>query len=168
MTKRFAEDTVVPISKTREEIAAQLARVGIKTVQWTDGDGQVALRFQLPLRDGQAPTVRYLMRLPTDAELANQARPRSWRPPVESKLAKLKAARGKREHRLILLWVKGTVELVLEKVHTIETALLPWMESPDGQTVAEVALPNLKALSQGAGALLPLPLAGPKALPPRA
>jgi hypothetical protein len=71
-------------------------------------------------------------------------------------MEKLLAARGKREHRLLLIMLKGLLNAVDAGVISDIDAFLPYLEGNDGRTVGEVATENLPKLATGsASRLLP-------------
>lgn len=157
--RRYAEDTTVPVSKSRGELDALLRGWGAQGIQWTDDfeHDRVMLRFVWP-RGEQRFMARFVVRLPTREQLAVDAVDGRSGRTSESKLRALMDARGKREHRLLVLWLKAALNAVDAGLVDAETLFLPFLEGKDGQTFAEAALPRLADLTTGSAArLLPPP-----------
>jgi len=161
--KRYAQDTSVPVGRSRGEIDALLRRWGAKGVQWTDDfdEGKVALRFAWT-HEGSQYMARFNINLPSEDELRKQAidgRSTNYGQGgrvSEAKLEKLRRARGQAEHRLLLFWLKAAFNAVEAGIISAEALFLPFLEGRDGKTVAEVAVPKLsELLSYNAGRLLP-------------
>jgi hypothetical protein len=162
----YAEGTVVPISRSREEIARVLQAWGASQVQWGDDyeAGLVMLRFMWTQKkaSGSAPAVgarrfqaRIVVKLQSKTEIEKEARAStrsSWRPTPKGKLEKLMAARGKREHRVLLLWLKATFNAIDMGIISAEEIFFPYMEGADGATVAEMAMPHIERLLGAGGA----------------
>jgi len=148
--RRFAEDTSVPVAKSRGEIDRLLREWGAKGIQWSDDfeHDTSTLRFVWTF-DGADYLARFTVHLPGRAELQEHAIDGRTGRVSERKLEQLLNARGKREHRLLLLWLKAALNAVEAGLVTAETLFLPFLEGRDGQTVAEVAVPRLAQLSTG-------------------
>jgi hypothetical protein len=147
---RFAEDTSVPVAKSRGEIDRLLREWGAKGIQWSDDfehDTSV-LRFVWRFEDLDY-LARFTVRLPGRAELEEHAIDGRTGRVSERKLEALLDARGKREHRLLLLWLKAALNAVEAGLVTAETLFLPFLEGRDGQTVGEIAVPRLTELTSG-------------------
>src|SRR5512139_2187020 len=111
LMRRYAQDTAVPVGRSRGEIDRLLREWGARGVQWTDDyqEGQVSLRFAWT---PEGATVQYMARfgltLPTDEmlrEMAVDGRTTSYGQGgkvSEAKLDKLRRSRGQAEHRLLL------------------------------------------------------------------
>lgn len=160
--RRYAQDTPVPISRSRGEIDSLLRSWGADGVQWTDEwtVGKITLRFIWP-KDGVKYQARFVLQLPTDEQVRTDPALRNrWGEVAAGKLDKALAARGKSEHRLLLLWLKAAFNAVDAGLVSAEVLFLPFLEGSDGQTVAERALPNLPHLLIGSADKL---LTAPKA-----
>lgn len=161
--RRYAQDTSVPIGRSRGAIDQLLRDWGCDQLQWSDdyARGRVRLRF-VWRRDDVSYVARFDLQLPTDEALRAQAvdsRDTSGRRIAEGKLAKLRAARGQSEHRLLLLWLKAALNAVDAGIVDAAALFLPFLEDKDGATVAEMALPRLGKLLVGTADRL---LEGPK------
>lgn len=150
MARLYAEDTRVPLSQTRGEIDRLLRGWNCDGIQWTDEHvrGRVTLRF-LWTRQSVTYVARFAIAIPTDAEIQKSGL-------SPSKVEKALRDRGKREHRLLLLWLKAAFNAIEGGIIPAELLFLPWLEGRDGQTVGEKALPRLQQLlvAHSADALL--------------
>lgn len=158
--RRFAEDTRVPVAKSRGEIDELLRGWGAEGVQWTDewSAGRVTLRFVWP-KEERRYSARLSLLLPGDKEI--RARPEMVNKQTgafrDAAYRDAIAARGKREHRLLLLWLKAAFNAVDAGLVAAEVIFLPFLEGKDGQTVAERALPRMAQLLLGSADTLLLP-----------
>lgn len=153
--RRYAEDTAVPISRSRGEIDKLLREWQAQGIQWTDDfeHDRVQLRFLWP-RGEQRFMARFSIHLPTREQLEPDARHGLSGRLLPEKLARLLAERGKREHRVLALWLKAALNAVDSGLVEAETLFLPFLEDRNGKTVAELALPKLGILLEGSGARL--------------
>lgn len=158
--RKHAEQTDVPISKSRAAIQRLLEDWGVRGVAWSDDFDRdmVTLRFVWNFKRADGSTLplqaRFEVRLPSRAELEPAATDKRTRKVSEVKLRKLLEGRGRREHRVLLLWLKGALNAVEEKMVRPEVLFLPFLEGRDGQTVADVATPMLERLTAGGASLL--------------
>ena len=155
-TRRFAEDTEVPISRSRQEIEQLLQQWGCDGVRWTDHyrTGVVVLEFLWTHQE-----VEYLARisvtLPSDEELRAAAVTEARRSFSKSRYEKLQRSRGQQEHRLLLLWIKAALNAVDGGLVEAAAIFLPFLVGPDDRTVYEHARLRMpKLLEFGAPALL--------------
>ena len=150
--RRYAEDTAVPISRSRGEIDTLLRAWGAQGIQWTDDfeHDRVQLRFLWP-RGEQRFMARFTLHLPTRVELEPEAIDRHTRRISPGKLQALLDGRGRREHRVLALWLKAALNAVDSGLVEAETIFLPFLEDRNGHTVAEIALPKLDLLLKGSG-----------------
>jgi hypothetical protein len=148
--RRYAEDTAVPISRSRGEIDSLLRAWGAQGIQWSDDfeHDRVMLRFVWP-RGDQRFMARFVVRLPGRAELEPEAIDQRTRRVSPGKLERLLLERGKREHRVLALWLKAALNAVDCGLVEAETIFLPFLEDRNGKTVAELALPRLGILLEG-------------------
>jgi len=148
MRRHFAEDTSVPVSRTRGDIDSLLRKWGCKGIQWTDQfeDGLVILRFAWLFKDNSY-MARFVLKLPTEAELRERAIDgRSYNKVSPNKLARLQEQQGQQEHRVLLLWLKAAFNAVEAGIVKAEEIFLPFIEGKNGQTVGEAILPRLNML----------------------
>jgi len=151
--RRFAEDTSVPISRSRGEIDQLLRAWGAQGIQWTDDfeHDRVMLRFVWP-RGEQRFMARFAISLQGREELEKEAA--GVYGIREAYLEKLMQGRGKREHRVLLLWLKAALNAVDSGLIDAETIFLPFLEDRNGKTIAEIALPRLGVLLEGSASRL--------------
>jgi hypothetical protein len=147
--RRFAEDTSVPISRSRGEIDQLLRSWGAQGIQWTDDfeHDRVMLRFVWP-RGEQRFMARFALSLQDREELKEEAKG-VYGTVREAYFEKLVQGRGKREHRVLLLWLKAALNAVDSGLIDAETIFLPFLEDRNGKTIAEIALPRLGVLLEG-------------------
>lgn len=156
--RRYAESTEVPIERSRREITELMQQWGCKQIAWADDfeRGRAALEF-VWRHEGQDYHARFAIELPSD-ELLRQAAVRkgAWRgsPPLAAKLERLRAARGRPEHRQMLLWLKAAFNAVRAGIIRAEALFLPWLVMRDGRTVGERAIQNLPMITAGGGVLM--------------
>lgn len=145
--RRYAEDTTVPISRSRGEIDAMLRAWGATGIQWTDefDVDRVTLAFVWP-RGEQRYHARFTLALPSEAELEPHARDGRNGAVSAAKLAKLMDARGKHEHRVLLLWLKAALNAIEAGIVDAEAIFLPFLVMKNGSTAAEEVKRNPGAL----------------------
>jgi len=157
--RKFAEHTEVAPEKSRGAINHILRSWGVSGIQWSDlyDENRVILQFVwTPVGSKTSYMAKLTLRLPTDEQLANEARHKRSGKVLDSKLERLKDRRGWREHRLLHIFLKGSFEAIENGVITAEQLFLPWLVGSDGRTVAEVVGPRLGTLvTRSAEALLP-------------
>jgi hypothetical protein len=156
--RRFAEDTAVPVTKSRAEIDRLLREWGARGLQWTDDweHGRIALKFLWRAADGKDYMARFAVALPTDEELrtASHHGGKAHAVFLPQKFQRLAEGRGRQEHRLLALWLKAALNAVAAGIVSAETLFLPFLEDRHGKTVAEIALPRLGNLLEGGAARL--------------
>lgn len=161
MVSRFAQDTEVPIARSRAEIEKLLRNWKCDGIRWTDlySRGLVFLEFMWNRSEDESYLARFHIQLPTDDQLSTHAiDQRSGRVSL-NKLERLKEGRGRMEHRILALWLKAALNAVEAGIVNAETLFLPWLVGGDGQTVADVAIPKLQKLLGGSATrLLALPV----------
>lgn len=150
MKRRYAEGTKVPIAKSRGEIDKLLRQWRAKGIQWSDDyeNDCSTLRF-VWVHDDTDYMARFSIDLPTADVLSSDAIDGRSGHVSDRKLKVLLDARGKQEHRLLLLWLKAALNAVDAGLVSAEALFLPFLEGSDGNTVAEIAVPRLKALVGG-------------------
>jgi len=148
--RRFAEDTAVPISRSRGEIDQLLREWGATGLQWTDEYDRdlVSLRFVWP-HEGNRYMARFSIKLPSRNDFEGQAIDKRSQTVSEAKLERLMRGRGRQEHRVLLLWLKAALNAVDAGIVKAQEVFLPFLEGKDGRTVAEVAVPQLTKLLAG-------------------
>jgi hypothetical protein len=74
----------------------------------------------------------------------------------------LKSQRGKKEHRLLLLWIKAAFNAIEAQIIYPEILFLPFFEGKDGHTVGEIAMERLPELLSGSATKLLPEMSGGK------
>lgn len=151
--RRYAERTNVPVQKSRGEIDKLLRNWGATGIQWTDdlAKGMVHLRFAWTYHS-TSYMARFDLRIDLPAE--DDALDRRNGAVSQAKLMKLRDNVGKREHRVLALWLKAAFNAVEEGLIEATVLFLPFLEDKNGRTVAEVAMPRLEALVSGSAVKL--------------
>lgn len=125
MTRRFAEDTRVPVSASQDTIKKLMKAAGSDQIAVYEASDRSAVAFRVEGRF-------YRITVPVVAGKASaeQEERRAW--------------------RLLLLLIKAKLEAVREGATTIEREFLADMLMPDGSTVAEwTAAPLALAYDKG-------------------
>lgn len=150
MKRKYAEKTTVPIAKSRGEIDKLLRSWGALGVQWTDEfeAGRMALRFTW-VHDETRYQARFLVDLEATEDIREQSHHLHTGAFSRNKFEKAMDARGRQEHRMLLLLLKAAFNAVDAGVMSAEQFFLPWIEDATGQTVAEQILPEMKKLLTG-------------------
>lgn len=119
MTRRFAEDTSVPTSKTQDEIKVRLRAAGADRIAVYEDSKSSAIAFSL----GQG---MYRVTVPIDPKAKNRAQDerRAW--------------------RLLGLLIKSKLEAVREGATTVEREFLADRLLPDGATMGEWSAAQLQ------------------------
>lgn len=140
MSKRFAEGTAVPVSRTRDEIESTLKRFGADRFAYFSEAGKAVIVFEA--RDRR---LRFSLPLPEtlpNKRNVEQAHRERW--------------------RALLLAIKAKLSSVETGIESFESAFLANIVLPDGQTVGDHSLPRVAALYKGEPMqpLLPAPKRG--------
>lgn len=156
---RFAENTDVPVSKTKTELDLLLAKhgalqrgvyeeTGRGVVMFTMAGRQIKLKIALPLPSAYLKPSKE----PTGWHKWKRERQLEW--------ARLQAEQAQRSAwRRLLLVTRAKLELVLDTGGNIEAEFLAHILLPDGRTVHEALEPQL-AESYAEGRMPPLLGAG--------
>lgn len=158
----YAERTDVPVARSRAEIDGLLKAWGANSIRWTDEfrEGVVVLEF-VWTHEGLEYLARFSMSLAHDDSLREQSRNARSGRVSESKLERLRAGRGRSEHRLLLLWLRAAFHAVAAGLVRAETLFLPFLVGRDGQTFGDAAIPRLRELLRGpASNILPAAASG--------
>ena len=134
-TRRYAEDTKVPVQKSLADIETLVSRHGGDQFMsgWTEGHAQVAFRVEGRL-------LRFRIPLPKpDSQGFEQERRRIW--------------------RSLLLCIKSKFEVVASGIEEFDEAFLANIVMSDGATFGEWAAPQIESMYQS-GKMPPL-LPGP-------
>jgi len=151
----YAQETGVPVSRSRGEIDRLLRAWGAQGIQWSDDFKRdtATLRF-IWNHKGTDYLARFAIHLPGRKELEESAVDGRTGQPSERKMEKLLDMRGKQEHRLLLLWLKAALNAVEAGIIDAAALFLPFLEDRYGKTVAEIAVPQLPKLTSGSATKL--------------
>jgi hypothetical protein len=155
--RKYAQDTNVSVGRSRGQIDALLRDWGVDGIQWTDHFKEDRIQLQFVWNhEGNDYLARIDLSLPTAEDLEDEAIDGRSGKVSEKKLDRLMAQRGKREHRLLRLFLQGALEAVDAGIIEAEQVFLPYLVGRDGKTVSEAVADRLPVLlSGGAGNLLP-------------
>lgn len=136
-TRRFAQDTSVPVGQTQGEIKDRLRKAGADQIATFEADERTAIAFRL----GAA---MYRVTIPIDTKAKNRAQEerRAW--------------------RLMGLLIKSKLEAVREGASTVEREFLADRLLHDGRTVVEWAAPQLDQAQREGRMPAQLLLEGPR------
>jgi len=149
------ESTSVSVGRSREQIDEMLRSWGVSGIQWEDDfdKGVCHLRFRWK-GDGeeggtQETVARFRIDMKSETELRELAVDGRSGKFSEKKYKRVKADRGKREHRLIFNLLKNMIESIEEGILPARSLLLPWIEDGEGVTVFERLSPYMDSISSG-------------------
>lgn len=136
MTRRFAEDTAVPVERSAAEVKKRLRDAGADSIAVYESAERSAVAFT-----AQGRMYRITVPIQPGSKVAAQEERRAW--------------------RLLLLLVKAKLEAVREGATTIEREFLADMLLGDGSTVHERAREEIR-IAYESGETPRLLLAGPR------
>lgn len=145
MTRQFAENTKVPVQKTRMEIETMLKKHGATRVVTVEGEGIALIAFLL---GGRAIKMQVHM------------------PPEPVKAAKFSGARRAWEQDCRRIWralnliLKAKLESIASKISTVEREFMPDVVMPNGQTVGNMLHEQIESAYQGGPPTLQLTYGG--------
>lgn len=144
-TRRFAEDTKVPVQKTRMEIETLLKKHGATRVVTYEGEGIALIGFML---GGRAIKMQVSV------------------PPEPVKAAKFSGARRAWEQDLRRIWralgliIKAKLESIASKISTVEREFMADVVMPNGATVGEMLRDQIDTAYRGGAPTLQLTYGG--------
>ena len=160
MARRFAENTEVPVERSRVDLEKLLRQHGATSTAVFNSPGQAAVAFEMRDR-------RILFRLtlpsPEDQEFThgrvNQHSQLYRLTPEQAEARWEKACR--RKWRALVLAIKAKLVSVDDGVESFEQAFMAHVVMPDGQTVADHIQPRIAAAyaERKMVPLLPTPVA---------
>lgn len=156
--RRYAEDTSVPIGKSRHEIDGLLRDWGCHQIMWGDDyrQGRAVVRFVWEF-EGTQYVARVTLKIPTDKELEAEAVHATTRAFLPAKFAKLAARRGWPEHRQLALWLRACFNAIEAGIIEPGQVFMPFLEDATGHTLGETLLPRLPQMLERGGARNLLP-----------
>jgi len=149
--RRYAQQTSVAVSKSKGEIDDLLQQWGASRLSWEDDfdEGQVSLRFMW-IHEGSSFNARFTLELQSREGLEEEAQHATTGKFSQPKFDKLLKRRGMVEHRGLLLFLKAVFNAVELGIISAEQVFLPYLEDEQGNTVADLVVPQLvRALAPG-------------------
>ena len=135
----FAEDTKVPIERSKAEIEAMLIRYGAD--QFVSGWGETEARIQFRANERY---IRFVLPIPKkDEPRFTQHARYTWKRRSEAEAVKAWEQELRRRWRALALVVKAKLEAVQSGIVGFEDEFMAHIVMPDGQTVAEHARPMI-------------------------
>lgn len=132
MTRRYAEDTKVPVTQSRAEIEALIGKQGGTTFATMIERTKAIVVFECKNR-----------RIRFDLPLLNE-------PDANTTAARNTAAKeNRRRWRALLLCIKAKFESVHGGIETFDSAFLAHIVLPTGETIGDAAIPQIGAAYEG-------------------
>lgn len=122
---KYAENTKVPADQSRSEIEKTLARFGADQFGYGTKEGSAVIVFRAHGRH-----VRFMLPLPTPKDRFNS---------IEAREKEVR-----RRWRSMAMCIKAKLESVATNIETFEESFLSNIVLPNGLTMAEIALPQIK------------------------
>lgn len=137
----YAEDTSVPVEKTRAEIEMMITRFGANRFMTGTEPGRAYIGFEM-----RGKVVRFVLPLPDQKEKRFWQTPAygNTRAPEKAYKAWEQACRA--AWRALGLCIKAKLEAVRQNITTFEHEFLAHFVLPNGQTMAEHFLPQLEEM----------------------
>ena len=136
---RYAAQTHVPVDRSKAEIERILVRYGADQfiAGWREGGATVAFRMANRLIRFNVPTPA-----PSERSFVKTETGRS-RSPGQARLAWEQACRQR--WRALALAIKAKLEAVESGIVTFDEEFLPYIVLPNGQTIAQMMVPQIQA-----------------------
>lgn len=128
----YASDTIVPVSRSQEEIRKTLVRYGATGFMFGQGNGNAMMMFEAKSR-----RVKFVLPLPKN--------------PESKRDQQLERTRW----RCLLLAIKAKLECVASGITTFEQEFLAHIVMPNGQTVGNLVAQEIEHSYKG-GTMQPL------------
>jgi hypothetical protein len=139
--KRYASNSKVPVRQTRQEIEKLLQKWGCRKVAFLDDYDAKIVEIQFLWVDEEAHPWSAMFKVSVAPD-----------PSLSSEQKRDAEVRGR--WRTLLYWLRSALDAIDAGVIQPEQVFLPFLVTPDGQTVADVMIPRMREL--GAGGLLSL------------
>jgi hypothetical protein len=139
---RYAQNTSVPVERSRNEIEATLLRYGAAQFMygWENTGAIIAFVVETPQGKRQ---VRFELPLPSRDERRFTHHSQGTR--TASAAEKMWEQACRQRWRALLLVVKAKLEAVESGIATFEDEFLAYIMLPDGNTVSQLLAPQLQA-----------------------
>ena len=132
----YAENTTVSVEKSVGEIVTLVKKAGAYRIGQVEDVDTLALQFFLNDR-----LLRFRVDMPTLEQMPSR-NARGTVIPTEQR-NRMAAQACRQKARALLLVIKAKLESVESKVETFDEAFLPNIVTPEGLTIAEIALPQI-------------------------
>lgn len=138
---RYAKDTSVGVEKSRQEIERTLTRYGAEKFVYGWDRSSAMIGFELERRQ-----IRMVLALPDkqSREFTHTPARGTERHPAEAERCWEQACRQR--WRALALVVKAKLEAVEAGISTFDNEFLAYIALPNGQTVGELALPQIESM----------------------
>jgi hypothetical protein len=142
MPGKYATQTDVPVSRSRDEIERTLTRFGASAFGYAAAsDGRVMITFEVHnLR------VQMRMHLPDKKDFALSPTGK-WRTEAVQEREWEQACRQR--WRSLANGIKAKLALVDDGISSVEREFMPDIMTPDGRTIGEKLLPEITAIARG-------------------
>ena len=145
---RYAENTSVPVERSRAEIERVLTKYGATRFGSMSEPDKATIYFEVKGRQVQIPIP---MPSPTDKAFTHDRRS-TWRKHPDSTRDRLLDAERRRRWRVLVITVKAMLEAVDSKLLTFDQAFLAHIVIPGtAQTLGEHLVPRLDSMYSGLG-----------------
>lgn len=147
--KKAYSSTQVTINKSRDDIEEVLRNWGVQGIQWEDDfkNDRSILRFRwLREEDEKIYVARFILDFEPLEDIKKRAIDQRNNKFSKLKFERLIKYRGKREHRLLYMFLKNTFEAVSQGIIQAEAVFLPWLEDGEGVTLFERIAPVMGSL----------------------
>jgi len=152
--KKFANETHVPVSRSRQEIEETLTRFGASAFAYAAAGSRAQIMFEF-----QGRRIRFTVELPTEEDVIQTTSGRNRHSAKNRRVALEQET--KRVWRSFALNIKSKLVAVQDGVETFEEAFMAKVVLPNGQTVGEWMKPQI-AEAYATGQMPPLLLAPPE------
>lgn len=145
--RKYAVGTSVSVSRSREQIEALLREFGASGIQWSDEfapERKVMIRF-IWEHEGSQLMARHILRCDYSKIERDSIDGRTGRP-SERKKEKILAGWASEVHRLLLLFLKGSLYAIQGGIIKPEQVFMAMLEDETGQTIGEIMASKLKNL----------------------
>lgn len=139
----YAENTSVPVEKTRAEIETAIVRFGADRFMAGTETGKATIAFQFKNR-----IVRFILTLPRRDEK------RFWQTPArgnkrnDAEAFKLWEQACRASWRALFLVIKAKIEAVERGITTFDHEFMAHYVLPNGLTIAETLIPQIEEMAQ--------------------
>lgn len=149
----FAKGTKTAIGTTEQQIKTMLQKAGADAVAMFEERTRAVVAFHL---NGLA--IQFRLPLPTPDDFRQTRRGSGWMENSEATKSSLWVQACRERWRALHLCIKAKLESVEQNIETFEEAFLPHIQMPDGETIGDKVLPEMRAQLAGAP---PRPLLAP-------